>query len=169
MSAGSVRGDLSSLAHGPAKIFEVVPKSVDQVTRTQAKSTVASLVAVSLILLRTEVACASNAPFRGTSLMSDEFEVVIRGAYLGIGLTELEYGDKKNIRVCVQSVKENADESVISMVKPGMILVALNGLNVEGQDRSQVFRASLLFVILDASLKLRILISFTQNEGDRLY
>ena len=85
MSAGSVRGDLSSLAHGPAKIFEVVPKSVDQVTRTQAKSTVASLVAVSLILLRTEVACASNAPFRGTSLMSDEFEVVIRGAYLGIG------------------------------------------------------------------------------------
>ena len=69
----------------------------------------------------------------------------------------------------MQSVKENADESVISMVKPGMILVALNGLNVEGQDRSQVFRASLLFVILDASLKLRILISFTQNEGDRLY
>ena len=64
--------------------------------------------------------------------------MTITEAYLGLGLTELEYGDRKSVRVCVQSVKENASEGVQKRVRPGMIVVALNGANVEGQSRSQV-------------------------------
>ena len=150
MCARSAKGETPSLSQqGLPRIPEVVPVSVDQITRDQTKATVASFMAVSLVLLQRGVACASDAAVKPIPLMSDEFEVIIRGAYLGIGLTELEYGDKKNTRVCVQSVKENADESVINMVKPGMILVALNDVNVEGQDRSQVFGASPLFIIVD--------------------
>lgn len=155
MSAGSAKRELSGLSLGITRTLDVVPVSVDQITRDQTKATVASLMAVSLVMLQRGAACASDAAVKPKSLMSDEFEVTIQGAYLGIGLTELEYGDKKNTRVCVQSVKENADESVIKMVKPGMILVALNGLNVEGRDRSQVFGASPLIIFVNVRMDLR--------------
>ena len=116
---------------------ESVPCSIHQSTRCAAKSNILAVATLGTILLNSRTAFASDVTSIHV-LLSDELEVKIDGAYLGIGLTELEYGDKKNTRVCVQSVKDNADAKVIDMVKPGMILVAVDGDNVEGQSRSQV-------------------------------
>lgn len=117
--------------------FGVSPKSVRETTVDEVRLGFLALTVAATVLGNAREASASDA-MHSKILLSDEFEVTITGSYLGIGLTELEYRDKKNLRVCVQSVKDNADESVIRSVKPGMILVALNGLNVEGQSRSQV-------------------------------
>lgn len=116
---------------------ESVPRSMHESTHCAAKSNIFAIASLSTILLSSMNAVASDVGSTHV-LLSDELEVKIDGAYLGIGLTELEYGDKKNTRVCVQSVKDNADERLIKMVKPGMILVAVDGENVEGQSRSQV-------------------------------
>ena len=116
---------------------ESVPYSILESTRSAAKSNIIAIAALSTILTTSRRAVAADISSSHV-LLSDELEVRIDGAYLGIGLTELEYGEKKNTRVCVQSVKDNADEKVIQMVKPGMILVAVDGDNVEGQSRSQV-------------------------------
>ena len=129
----SRRSQFSLLSQHP----ESVPCSIHESTRSAAKSNIFVIAALSTILLSSKNAVASDVMSTHV-LLSDELEVKIDGAYLGIGLTELEYGDKKNTRVCVQSVKDNADEKVIKMVKPGMILVAVDGENVEGQSRSQV-------------------------------
>ena len=114
-----------------------VPCSIHEFTRCATKSNILAIATLGTILLNSNRAVASDVRSIHI-LLSDELEVKIDGAYLGIGLTELEYGDKKNTRVCVQSVKDNADAKVIEMVKPGMILVAVDGDNVEGQSRSQV-------------------------------
>jgi hypothetical protein len=125
-----------------ASLFDAPPKSVHEAAIDEVRFGLLALTIAGTVLGNVREVRASD-PNASKNLLSDEFEVIISGAYLGIGLTELEYRDKKNLRVCVQSVKDNADESVIRVVKPGMILVALNGANVEGQSRSQV----LVFVI----------------------
>lgn len=129
----SIRSEFSLLSQHP----ESVPCSIHESTRSAAKSNILAIATLGTIFLSSRSAVASDV-ISTHVLLSDELEVKIDGAYLGIGLTELEYGDKKNTRVCVQSVKDNADEKVIKMVKPGMILVAVDGENVEGQSRSQV-------------------------------
>jgi hypothetical protein len=120
-----------------ASLFDAPPKSVHEAAIDEVRFGLLAVAIAGAVLGNVREVRASD-PIASGRLLSDEFEVVISGSYLGIGLTELEYRDKKNLRVCVQSVKDNADESVIRVVKPGMILVALNGANVEGQSRSQV-------------------------------
>lgn len=102
--------------------------------RNEAKSSLLAFVSAVALFNTAKSASASSV----SALRSDEFEVTINETFLGLGLTELEYGDQKYIRVCVQSVKENACKDVLKLVKPGMILVAVDGKNVEGQSRSEV-------------------------------
>ena len=139
-----------------ASHFEASPKSVHETALDEVKFGFLALTIAGSVLGNVREARASD-PVASKNLLSDEFEVVISGSYLGIGLTELEYRDKKNLRVCVQSVKDNADESVIRVVKPGMILVALNGANVEGQSRSQVL------VLVISACKCALESLFTSN------
>lgn len=120
-----------------ASPFEASPKSVHETALEEVRFGFLALTIAGSVLSNVREARAADT-IVSKNLLSDEFEVIISGSYLGIGLTELEYRDKKNLRICVQSVKDNADESVLRVVKPGMILVALNGGNVEGQSRSQV-------------------------------
>lgn len=113
---------------------EFYPKSISNFLRSEVKSSLFAFVTTATLISNIKAAAAAPA----TSMRSDEFEVTISEAFLGLGLTELEYGDQKIIRVCVQSVKENANESVLKLVRPGMILVAVDGENIEGQSRSEV-------------------------------
>ena len=55
---------------------------------------------------------------------------MIESNLLGLGLAEMRY--KNSLRVIVKDVKANADEVVKQLVKPGMILVSVQGMNVEG-------------------------------------
>jgi hypothetical protein len=72
----------------------------------------------------------------GGFLRSDELEVVVEGDYVGLGLKEESYGG--SLRVVVQSIKNDAEASVVSRTRPGMILVSLNGESVEGLSRNTV-------------------------------
>ena len=110
------------------------PITISNSYRNEAKSSLFAFASAVALFNTVKSASASSI----TAFRSDEFEVIIRETFLGLGLTELEYGDQKYIRVCVQSVKENANKDILELVKPGMILVAVDGKNIEGQSRSEV-------------------------------
>lgn len=120
-------------------ILESIPKTVSENDRDDVICKVGVLTAAmtvfggvcippafASITAEVTVKGIESAPF---VLLSDELEVVFNEAYLGIGLKEIEYtrGSERSTRVGVQSVKTDADEIVKSVVKPGMILVAVNG------------------------------------------
>jgi hypothetical protein len=64
-------------------------------------------------------------------LKSDEFEVMFSSDSIGLGLKEIEY--KGSIRVIVQSIKDNTEAASISTLKPGLVLVAANGISLDGK------------------------------------
>lgn len=129
----------SSIYHSSSRLFDterndLIPKSTSEIDRSEAKHRVLAVLSAATVLSHARAASASSA----TVLRSDEFEVVITESLLGLGLTELAYGNQGSVRVCVQSVKENANESVRKLVKPGMILVAIDGKMIEGKSRAEV-------------------------------
>lgn len=69
-------------------------------------------------------------------LKSDEVVVSYEGAYLGLGLSEITY--RGSVRVIVDAVKDDAPAPILSRVRRGMILVAVNGDNVEGYRREAI-------------------------------
>jgi hypothetical protein len=121
----NVRSFSSSLYDG------VLPSSIkDYELRRRRISTVPIITA----LIWSSTAAASRAA--GNSLLSDEVEVVVRGDYLGLGLVDVSYGGA--YRVTVQSIKNDAEASVASAVRPGMVLVSVNGDSVEGLSRNDI-------------------------------
>ena len=128
---GNIRSRSPLYASEPPDYY---PITISNSYRNEAKSSLFAFASAVALFNTVKSASASSI----TAFRSDEFEVIIRETFLGLGLTELEYGDQKYIRVCVQSVKENANKDVLELVKPGMILVAVDGKNIEGQGRSEV-------------------------------
>lgn len=78
----------------------------------------------------------STSPARAFTLKSDEIEVDVLSQRLGLGLAEINY--KNSVRVVVQSIKDYADDTIKSAVKPGMIIVSVSGMNVEGRNGNQI-------------------------------
>ena len=66
----------------------------------------------------------------------DEIEIEFITDYLGLGLIEIEY--KKSKRVIIQSIKSDSESATLPQIKPGMILISVDGINIEGLGLSQV-------------------------------
>lgn len=125
-----------------SSILESIPKTVSENDRDDVICKVGILTAAMTVFTSVYIppafaAITAEVTVKGIEtapfvLLSDELEVVFNEAYLGIGLKEMEYtrGSERSTRVGVQSVKSDADEVVKSLVKPGMIMVAVNGKNL---------------------------------------
>lgn len=90
------------------------------------------------IFLRTAILLTFNVGVQKNvlALKSDEIEVNIENEFLGLKLKELKVED--NILVTVQGVTENADPLVRQIVTPGMIIVKVGDVSVEGYTGKEV-------------------------------
>jgi len=88
------------------------------------------------VFLSTSSALEPQSAVAGLDLMSDEVEVKVDGQYLGLSLSDVKY--KESTRVQVDAVKPDAERDVVGKIRPGFIVVSVNGASVEGVNRERV-------------------------------
>ena len=101
------------------------------------RQVVAPVLSVATAFVASASGVVSSSPSSSrTALKSDEVAVTYEGGYLGLGLSEVSY--RGSVRVIVDAVKNDAPVPILSIVRPGMILVSVNGDNVEGYRREAI-------------------------------
>lgn len=121
-----------------------------------------SLVSTTLSYIKPSLASdvITDSSFLKFPLTSDEVELTTDATYLGIGLSDVSYSQdsksKSSNRVIVSSIQADADINVKEILKPNMILVAVNGESVEGKyNREQISQLlKSLLLIPKSSLRL---------------
>jgi hypothetical protein len=114
--------------------FQDCPKSISKIYWQHCKYNLMfiSIGLTSLLPLHVMASNEIGTPYSSTieTLKSDEIELFINNVQLGLGLVEKEY--QNYIRVIINSIKAEANEDIKTLVKKGMIIVAVNDKNVEG-------------------------------------
>jgi len=163
-------------AHGQPGDVEanLVPMSSAQMARSSAWSAVRLSATLSALLLSgSSASAAAPAPASVSAavLKSDEIEVLIESEPLGLGLVEVQY--KGSARTVIKSIKDYAAEATRAAVRPGLVVVSVNGQSVEGLSLDEVYRSlkgadkPLRLVLRDPDLFFKQLSAPLQGKAER--